>query len=151
MAVERVAAVFLREADYLVEPNSRTDTGLWLSADPVTRLPRPVTAAELGSAVRRALATSRQGLPHPANWRRFPSSLLRVARLQSWAALQRTADRCEVQVSEAGVLAVPCANGGTRGDERGYHSLEEQAVVVPVDGSDEDLGAAVLLALAACR
>ena len=119
MAVERVAAVFLREADYLVEPNSRTDTGLWLRRRPSDPTPTASNRSRTGVCSPAGPSDLPQRLARrPANWRRFPSSLLRVARLQSWAALQRTADRCEVQVSEAEVLAVPCANGGARGGER---------------------------------
>ncbi len=46
--VKRLAAVFARDSDFLVEPNCQTTTGLWLSADPVVFLPRPTSAAELG-------------------------------------------------------------------------------------------------------
>jgi hypothetical protein len=46
--VKRLAAVFARDSDFLVEPNCQTTTGLWLSADPVVFLPRPTSATELG-------------------------------------------------------------------------------------------------------
>jgi hypothetical protein len=53
--VKRLAAVFARDGDFLVEPNCQTTTGLWLSADPVVLLPRSTSAAELGAAVLTAL------------------------------------------------------------------------------------------------
>jgi hypothetical protein len=46
--VKRLAAVFARDSDFLVEPNCQTTTYLWLSADPVEFLPRPTSATELG-------------------------------------------------------------------------------------------------------
>lgn len=36
----RMAAVFVRDADFLIEPHGRTVTGLWINADPVAQLPR---------------------------------------------------------------------------------------------------------------
>ena len=72
MEVERLAAVFIREGDFLVEPNCKTTIGLWVSADPVVSLPRTASAVELGAAARWALSASRQGIPHdPGRWRGF--------------------------------------------------------------------------------
>src|ERR671937_817085 len=84
--VERLVAVFAREADLLVEPNCQATTGLWLSAGPVGRLPRTATPAELGAAVRAALSESRRGVPHPTNWGPFSPPVLQAAGVRSWAA-----------------------------------------------------------------
>jgi len=149
--VARLVAVFARDADLLVEPNCQTVTGLWVSADPVARLTRTVSPAELGAVVRRALAESRRGMPNPTNWREFPSGLLRAAGLRSWNALQRSAARCQIEAGSAAIRVLPSHNGGTRGEGRGYHSLEELAVGVPANATDEELGAAVLSAIAVCR
>jgi hypothetical protein len=149
--VERLAEVFVRKDDFLVDPNVRTVTGLWLIADPVVQLPRAASTAELGAAVRSALAASRQDIPHPHDRREFPSSLLRVAGVRSWNALQRSAARCQVETNATAIRVLPSRNGGTRGDDRGYHSLEELAVTLPAAGSDEELGAAVMSVVARCQ
>jgi hypothetical protein len=151
MEVEQIAAVFVREVDFLVEPNVQTVTGLWLSADPVTRLPRAASTAELGAAVRSALTASRRGMPALTNWKKFPSSLLQVAGIRSWNALLRSAARCQVEATRDTIRVLPSRNGGTQGDERGYHSVEELAVTVPASISDEELGASLVSAIAACQ
>ena len=35
MEGERLASVYIRPSDYLVEANSQVEAGFWLSADPV--------------------------------------------------------------------------------------------------------------------
>jgi hypothetical protein len=149
--VERLVAVFVRARDFLVEPNARTTDGLWLSADPVSRLPKTASAAELGAAVRSALAASRQNIPRPTDWRSFPSSLLRVAGCRSWNALQRSAARCEVEANASAIRILPSRNGGTQGDDRGYHSIAELALTVPTSASDQEVGAAILSVAAHCQ
>jgi hypothetical protein len=150
VGVERLVAVFARETDLLVEPNCQATTGVWLSAGPVSRLPRTATAAVIGAAVRVALGESRRGVPHPTNWREFSPPVLQAAGVRAWAA-QRTAVMCHVQVGPDGLRVSPSRNGGTRGDGRGYHTLGELAADLHAGATDEELGAAVLSALAACR
>ena len=143
-----MAAVFARKSDFLFEPNNQTTIGIWLSADPVQLIPRAASQEELGAAARAALAASRRGVPlDPASGRGFPSSLLRVAGVRSWNALQRTAARCQLEGGGSTIRIVPCRNGGTKGDDSGYHSLDELAVAGPAAATDAELGAALLSAL----
>ena len=151
MEVEKLAAVFVRGDDFLIATNWQTEAGFWVSADPVTLLPRSASDSQLGAAVRLALDSSRRGVPNPSDWSEFPSSLLRVANVRSWNALQRAAALCQVEADDAEIRVLPSVNGGTRGDNRGYHSLDELAVVVPVHSSDEELGAVVQSAIGHCR
>src|SRR5262245_37217861 len=141
MSAERLVGVFARATDFLVEPNCLTTTGLWLSAGPVQRLPRTSPPAELGAAVRVALKESRRGVPHPTDWKKFVPPVLEVAGVRSWAALQRSAAKCDIEAGPDGLKVVPSRNGGTRGDDRGYHSLGDLAVKIPDSATDEDLGA----------
>jgi hypothetical protein len=147
---ERLAAVIARDADFLVEPNCQTVAGLWISADSVVRLPRAAPATRLGASVRLALAASRRGESNVTDWRTFPSGLLRSAGVWSWSALQRSAARCQVETGPTGIRVLLSRNGGTRGEGRGYHLLEELAIGIPTGASDEELVTAVLSAVAAC-
>src|SRR5262245_32176979 len=90
MSAERLVGVFAREADFLVEPNSQTTSGVWLSSGPVKFLPRTSPPVELGAAVRAALRESQQGVTHPTDWKKFVPPILQVAGVRSWAALQRS-------------------------------------------------------------
>jgi hypothetical protein len=147
-----MAAVFARKGEFLVEPNCQTTIGLWSSADPVVSLPRSASAAELGTAVRSALAASRRGIAYdPTGWRGFPSSLLRVAGVRSWNALQRSDARCQMERNASTIRILPYRNGGTKGEDSGYRPLEELAVAVSAAASDSELGTAVLSALASCQ
>ena len=147
MEVERLAGVFVRRDDFVIETKCQAEAGFWVSADPVTLLAKSAADAQLGAAVRSALSASCRGIPNPTDWSNFPSSLLRVAKVRSWNALQRSAALCQVEADDAEVHVLPTINGGTRGDNRGYHSLQELAVIVPFDSSDDQLGAAVRSAI----
>jgi len=151
VGIERLAAVFAREADLLVEPRCQATTGIWLSAGPVGRLPLPAAPADLGAAVRAALDQSRRGVPHPADWRAFVPPVLEAAGVRSWAALQKTAALCQIEAGPGGMRMLPFRNGGIRGEDRGYHPLEELAADLPAAASDEQVGAAVRAALTRCE
>jgi hypothetical protein len=140
-------AVFAREADFLLEPHCQATTGIWLSAGPALRLPRGASPAELGAAIRACLNESRRGVPHPQDWRKVVPPVLQLAGVRSWAALQRSAAMCRVEAGPELLRVVPHRNGGTRGNERGYHPLEDQAVTLAPSATDEELGSAVLASI----
>jgi hypothetical protein len=150
MEGERLASVYIRSNDYLVEANSKVETGFWVSTNPVIRLSRSASVTDLGTAVRLALAESRRGGSYPSLGGAFPSSLLEVAGVRSWNDLQRSAALCLVKGDSSIIRVVPHRNGGTTGDDKGYHSLSESSVDVAADASDDELGAAVRAAMSAC-
>jgi hypothetical protein len=57
---------------------------------------------------------------------------------------------CQVEALDHELRIAPSRNGGTSGADRGYHPIAEQAVVLPLDCSAEELGTAVLRALTIC-
>jgi hypothetical protein len=58
---------------------------------------------------------------------------------------------CQVEAGSDGLRVLPSRNGGNQGNDRGYHTLEELAADLSDTSSDEELGSAVLFAVAACR
>jgi len=151
METSRVAGVYIRQADFLVEAMSQTVTGLWVGSGPVRGLPRTATAAELGLAIRQALLASQRGVPHPTDWGGVLTELLRVAGIRSWNALQKSAAYCGVEADPNGIHVVPHENGGTRGPNRGYTPITDAAISLPGNATDNVIGDGLLSAIEACR
>ncbi|MFQ3593046.1 MAG: hypothetical protein SNJ82_07635, partial [Gemmataceae bacterium] len=76
--------------------------------------------------------------------------LLNVAKIKSWNALQKSAKMIGVEMSDAELRIVPSRNGGTSGNDKGYHSLPEKAIILASACSNDELGSALEQAMALC-
>jgi hypothetical protein len=75
---------------------------------------------------------------------------LQRAKIRSWNALQKSAKNCQVEALNHELRITPSRNGGTAGPDKGYHPIADRATTLPLNCSDEELGAAVLTALSFC-
>jgi hypothetical protein len=150
MAKSQLASVYVRKSDYIVESSCWTTRGLCVGSEPVELLPIDAAAAELGEAIRRALSAVREGVAHPADWQAQLAPLFKVAGIKSWDALQKSAKLCSIEAIDGPIRITPSRNGGTTGDGRGYHPMNEKAVILPPDATAAELGAAVLRAVPQC-
>ena len=57
---------------------------------------------------------------------------------------------CRIEQSDTELRLVPSKNGGTAGDEKGYHSLPGKTISIAVDCSAEQLGKALAQAMEFC-
>ena len=151
--VERFASVYRRDEHYFVHANAKTVDGFWVASEPAALFAIDSTPQALGEAVLNALASGRLDVATPASgdYRAMQAPLLAVAKVASWTALQRSASFCGVWQRGVEVLVEPTLNGGTRGDNRGYHPLPEHAVRVEAHCSAADLGVAVRTAFERCQ
>jgi hypothetical protein len=148
--MSRLASVYARSADYIVQPSSWTTTGLRVGTEPINVLPCDAGVADLGEALQKALSAAKEGIVHPTDWKAQLEPLLQCAKLRSWNALQKSAKMCEVELTDHGLRITPSRNGGTSGPDKGYHPIADQSVVLPLECSTEELGAAVFRGLALC-
>jgi hypothetical protein len=109
-----------------------------------------IPAADLGKALHRALSAAKEGIAHPTDWKAHLAPLLQCAKIKSWNALQKSAKECQIEARDRELRITPSRNGGTSGADKGYHPIGDQAIVLPLHCSDEELGAAVLRALTLC-
>jgi hypothetical protein len=150
MIMSRLATVYARNRDYIVQPLSWTTTGLLIGTEPIDMLPHAVAAADLGRALQRALSAAKEGVAHPTDWKAQLSPLLQCAKIRSWNALQKAAKMCQVEALNGQMRITPSRNGGTSGSDKGYHHIADQTVLLPLDCSAEELGAGLLQALTLC-
>ena len=148
--MSRLVSVYARDRDYIVQPHSWTTTGLRIGTEPINVLPGNTSAADLCEALQKALAAAKEGVAHPTDWKAQLEPLLQCAKIRSWNALQKSAKLCQVEAVDCGFRISPSRNGGTSGPDKGYHPIADQAVVLSLGSSPEDLGVAVLRILTRC-
>jgi hypothetical protein len=146
--VMQCVSVYERRGQFVIVPEVRTTSGIWTASSPVLTCPTTVEAEGLGAAVRKALAGSTEGAPHPREWKSVQAPLLDAAGVRSWATFVRGTESCSVAVNEDGMTVLPMKNGGSEG---GFIPLESQAVRLPSNAADGEIGAGVRAAIRSTR
>ncbi len=131
----------------IVHSMDRATSGVWITGTFVAALSAASPATGLGAAVEQALAESRDGVPHPQDGKAVGRLVLDAAGQKSWRALQKRAVLVEVWKDSASIRIVPTRNGGTAGDDRGFHELPDREAVFEHDTSRIEIAEAVAAAL----
>ena len=120
--------------------------------EPFRRLSSDEADDALGHALAQILERSGRVLDikNPSDLRDARSKQLRAAGFSSERNLQRRAVFCHVERLVDSVRVTPTHNGGNRGDEKGFHDLEEAAISIPCPATSSELGAALRAALRKC-
>lgn len=145
------ACAYLLKDRWLIHPTSKTTSGLVIASAPFQAIPADSDLAVLGIAIRVALATSSDGVPHPTDWKGISSSRLTAAGVKTEATFQRNSKLVAVNRIGAEIVFTPTRNGGSSGGDKGFHKIDDRAVVASIGISDESLGQKVHDALADCR
>jgi hypothetical protein len=148
--MSRLAIVYARNRDFIVQPNSKTTAGFYIGTEPIELLPSDVSDGDLGAAIRRALNASQTGIAVPTNRKADLEPLFQLARIRNWNELQKTATMCEIESAGNEFRITPSSNGGAIGPNKGYHSLIHQTISLPFTCTDQDLSAAVRQAIEHC-
>lgn len=149
---EKSAAVYLFKGNYFIHSMARTDAGFWIASMPASLLSAESSIEEIGSAALEALEASVNGVraPRRDEFAKLHAPLLEVAAIRSWLTLQRAAALVNIRLERSSISVEPTRNGGTGGDGRGYHPLEDQCVRFPADINSAALGEAVISAFDRC-
>jgi hypothetical protein len=144
----KLATAYERGGKLYVHGFSRTTAGMWVFCEPV--LMPAEEPEEVGRAIRASLAASRGDIPHPSQPELdvLDRPLLALARATSFDDFAEGATCVQVSMQDSvegeAITLIPLRNGGAR---EGFTTLEEKSQTITTD-SDEELGSAVLAALA---
>ena len=138
---EQYASIYKFPNFFVVCPTSKTTAGLLITVEPYMVLSNPVSSLELGEAVRRVLAESRQDIAQPTDWKALASPRLAAAGVKSEASFQKRAQLVTASFDGTALTITPHRNGGTTGDQRGFHPIEEHTRHV-IETSPEAIGSA---------
>ena len=141
---------FLRDR-ILVHPNKRTTDGVEIGSPPYVCLELGSKAAELGEAIRSALKTSYEVMPHPTDWKPIAAQRLDAGGVKTEKAFMATASLIQVRVEAVGYYVEPYINGGSVGPGKGFTPVAGLGTLLPSDVDVERLGAQVLTSVVKCR
>ena len=144
--MERHCEVIVRTDAIFVFGNAETQPGVWITGQPVTKLPADVDAENLGRAVLATLDAYRVGVEHPMGeqWKAWEQDSLRGTGFGSWRKLSKGALRLGIKAEGSSVVVTPTATDG-RG---GYADIVAMEVTATSD--PRQIGEAVRNALQHC-
>lgn len=140
----QAATAYLRRNRIFVHADARTTDGVWIFWPPVLSQDA-VAGAALDSNILQALANSRDGVPHPTDWKSLADPLLQAAGVRSWDTFAHLAKCVEIETTENRIAFLPTRHGGTRD---GFEPLPAQALNSPA--APGGLGRTLLAAFAIC-
>jgi hypothetical protein len=142
----KLATIYERKGKVYVHSSSRTTAGIWIINAPVLAVDASDMAG-VGSAVRRCLAASREGVPHPQSFERLFDPVLILAGVKSFNTFVKSAKCVEAEArDDASLTLTPTRNEGVDGGFAPLPNTTEAGL-----DSDEAVGAAVTVALSLCK
>lgn len=150
----KCCSVYEMPFGYIIHPESRTVDGIWVFHGPVERLSNEVGVSALGSSVFNALSVSCVDIPNPEDWKAFNNeakTLLNEQGVSSFMAIHKSGRLVSAKSDGEHICLTPTKNGGTSGDDRGYHDLSEIAISVSCFCTAAELGRAIKCALTLCE
>jgi len=144
---EQGAAIYRLGDSTFVHSMNKAASGVWLAGDFAVLLPPGALPEDVGAAVHRALIASRHNVPHPTNWSSVGKQVLVVARKKTWRALEKGAVLTHVMRDSTGIRVTPTRNGGSAGDDRGFHQMTGREHTLDARASHRELATVVARAL----
>lgn len=146
------ASCFRYREDIFLCASCLTGAGFHFDAEPWRKLQSQQSDEALGCALRTVLGGSERVIPTPdrEGMRRSRKELLRAAGMRSERQLQMQSVCVLVVRSKASLQFIPSRNGGTRGDRKGFHHLNDAMLALPVNAPSTVLGATLRAAFERC-
>jgi len=101
--------------------------------------------------LRDAIEAFQANVPVPKDWRQFRAEFLRATGFRSWRALEGKAKCCWISKESDVITFTPLRNGGAKGGQKGFQPFGAAPIHASFNTSAEELGAALLMALAECK
>jgi hypothetical protein len=109
---------------------------------------------QTGKNVLEALKEAGKIIQHPTQEERKEMAkndpMLKAAKMKTWNAMMKASKRLEIELENQKITITPNRFGGTSGDDRGYHSLDDKAIICETQ-DPETLGKALLQAFELCE
>ena len=146
----QTASAYQMKDRWLIHSMRRTTAGLLVSCEPFVCLPLEAEVQVLGETLITALRRAVGVVQHPTDWKPLALPRLAVAGVKSERAFQLQSLLVSVTTIADVILLLPTRNGGTSGNGKGFHTLEDQGIEVLANAASERLGAALNQAVNKC-
>jgi hypothetical protein len=141
------ATIYLKAGALYFHGSSKTTDGVWIATPPFLRLEAKAAPAEKGIAAIEALDASKDGVPHPTNWKRVISPLLELAKVKSWSTLAKGAICLTLESDGEQLKVIP---NQFLGPTEGFEPVAEGAVTIAISSSADEIGSVLEKALTGC-
>jgi hypothetical protein len=152
MERKRVCACQIKE-NIFIQGYAQTTVGLYSLDGPVFATQGP-DVIQLGQNMLDALEEAGKIIPHPTQeqWKEMDKNdpFLKAAKMKTWNVMMKAAKSVSIELYDKKITITPSRFGGTRGDTKGYHDLDDKAIIC-TDFSPEILGRALLQAFDLCE
>ena len=128
---------------YVLHAWSLTTVGVWLATPPYIAVPCDCDAIKLADALREAFSGSKEGVPHPTEFKGGMKPLLDLAGKKTVRAYENSAVTASVEEDNGVLRFCPSANRG----KDGHVPVDNAEFQIPVESSAETIGNAILRAL----
>lgn len=145
--MKKSATVYKKTHGWYLHSSSQTTDGVWISSSPYLRLPADSTLVTLGEAAIQVVEASTSPVEHPTDWSGLFAPMLELAGAQSWRAFKNGAKCCGLEYEGNRLSITPHRS---LGPNQGFEPVLHQTVVLPVDSTPEQIGAALERAFLAC-
>lgn len=128
--MNQCAEVFRKNRKFFVASIGKTTAGVGISIPPFFSLDAAVKPEEIGGVLLKALAASRENLPHPDDWDHSTRPFLDHVGAKSYSEFARGAVSCFVERRQEKFCFEPSENKGASG---GFVSRDGYAFSLSVD------------------
>ncbi len=153
MMEEKRASAYKIKEKIFIQGYAKTTVGLGL-LDGQVFVSQDTNAEEVGRHILSALDGAGKIIPHPtqAQWKEMDKDdpMLKAAKMKTWNAMMKASKSITIDdLKENSVVITPLRFGGTSGDNKGYHPLDDKAITCDLD--PENLGRSLIQAFTLCE
>jgi hypothetical protein len=145
----KLAEVYEREGEWYFQPSSKTVNGYWITTPPVIQLHQHDSHQRKGEAALEVLRASTEGVPTPTDPNWIPVPLFSKAGVWDWSAFMQTAKCVGIELEQEQLTITPHEQIPESGGA--LEGIAEKAIMLPVNASLEEIGAALEKAMGDCK
>jgi hypothetical protein len=139
----KCAEIYLRKGNFYITSKSKTTTGLFIFAGPITVEKDSLSDEALGKNILDTLVFSTENIPNPIDWSQYLKPFLALAKVKSWKTFMSDTELISLENINGTIELVPCVNQGVTGPNRGFTPNEDKTLVLSENISIAELGKAI--------
>ena len=128
----------------VVHSYSKTKTGILRTSEPCIVLKNNVSNLEIGEGIQVAKKGYKTGVPdmvrYSNSWAEVDKPIFKACNLKSWKKIQELSSHCYIEFCENEIVFTPTRNGGTKGDTKGFHPIEEKRKKLNLNANLDEIG-----------
>ena len=135
----KATAIYERKGVYLFHSQSKTTAGVWLATEPFLRLETNCSSDDRAVAALKALASSKESIPHPMPPVSRFQPMYELAKVKSWGQFIKGSRLVSIRMDRDKMLVKPYRN---KGGKEGFQETG-QPVELSLPVTNEQLGQAI--------